>query len=82
MSVEGRLILSELSHVGLFVDGGYIFRPQLRGEEGAAGEDLLLGYGLTFQVDTPAGVARFSVGLAEGAPVDDATISVGLVGAF
>ena len=81
-TLEGRLLLSEISHAGLFLDGGYVFRPQLPGFDEPSRDDLLLGYGLSFQVDTPAGVARFSVGLARGAPVEEATISVGLVGSF
>ena len=81
-TLEGRLLLSEVSHAGLFLDAGYVFRPQVTGIDEPSREDLLLGYGLSFQVDTPAGVARFSVGLARGAPVEDATISVGLVGSF
>lgn len=79
-SIEGRVLLSEFSHTGLFLDAGYVYRPE-RSSEGAT-ESRLLGYGALFQVDTPAGIARFSVGLAEGAAVEDATISVGLVGSF
>lgn len=81
-SIEGRVLLSERSHGGLFLDGGYFFRPTLSGESNTGDERVLLGYGVALQIDTPAGVARISVGLASGASPEEATVSVGLVGSF
>ncbi len=81
-SLEGRVLLSEQSHGALFFDGGYFYRPSLSGEIDGGDERGLLGYGVALQIDTPAGVARVSVGLASGSNPEDATLSVGLAGSF
>ena len=81
-SVEARAILSERSHAGLFLDAGYTVSPILAGAIESAPSQVLLGYGVSMQVDTPAGIARVSVGLAEGSSPEEATVSVGLVGSF
>lgn len=79
---EGRILLSTVSHVSLFFDGGYYFREADPRRSLDAAEDGIYGYGIGLQVDTPVGIARFSFALGRGDNVDEGKVSVGLVGEF
>ncbi len=57
-------------YVGLFAEGGYIGRPQMRG---------LFGYGITGQFATAAGAVQLSLGLLPGEPLRHARVWLGLL---
>ena len=80
-NLETRVVLSRESYTGLFVDGGVVNIPD-GGDATGESSTILFGYGVTLQLSTPAGVARFSVGLARGEAPENATVSVGIGGQF
>ena len=57
-------------YVGLFAEGGYIGRPQVRG---------LFGYGITGQFPTAAGALQMSLGMLPGEPLRHARVWLGLL---
>lgn len=79
-TIEGRFLLDNSSYVGLFVDAGYFDRRNVIDDAPVA--DRIFGFGVASQIETPAGLARIAVGLAEGRPVDEAIISIGLGARF
>ena len=57
-------------YVGLFAEGGYIGRPQIRG---------LFGYGIAGRFATAAGALQMSLGLLPGEPLRRARVWLGLL---
>lgn len=80
--VEGRLILSDRSYVGPFFDLGYYVTPADTLHDLLRSDDVLFGYGVTMQIDTPLGLSQLSVGLGKGDPIEQAKVSIGLAGEF
>ncbi|MCE7932961.1 MAG: hypothetical protein DYG96_00030 [Chlorobi bacterium CHB2] len=79
--VELRLLLSELSYVGAFVDGGWYQRPATR-TGGVAASDWLAGYGVAGQIETPLGLARIGFALSRDDTPETGKVFVGLVNQF
>ena len=80
--IEGRVLLSPVSFASVFLDGGYYARPADSRLGIPATDDIIYGYGVGLQVDTPVGVARFSFALGREDTFEEGKVSVGLVGDF
>lgn len=79
--MEFRLLLSELSYVALFLDGGWYQRPATR-TGGLAASDWLAGYGVAGQIETPLGLARIGFALSRDDTPETGKVFVGLVNQF
>ncbi len=80
--LEGRLLLSPLSFVSLFFDGGYYSRPDDERLGTVAIDDVIYGYGVGLQIDTPVGITRFAFALGKGDSFEDGKVLVGILGDF
>ena len=80
--LEGRLLLSPVSFTSLFIDGGYYSRPDDSRLGIIETEDVIYGYGVGLQIDTPIGIARFAFALGKEDAFEDGKVSVGIVGDF
>ncbi len=81
-TVEGRILLSRLSHAALFFDGGYYNRAPDRIRDLPEIEEWIYGYGVGLQIDTPLGLATFSFALGKGDTFETGKVFVGLVNQF
>lgn len=79
--VEFRLLLSNLSYVSLFVDGGWYERPATR-TGSLATSNWLVGYGVAGQIETPLGLARIGFALSRDDTPETGKVFVGLVNQF
>ncbi|MEP7235236.1 MAG: POTRA domain-containing protein [Ignavibacteriota bacterium] len=80
LQAEERLMTGSNSFIGLFLDYGYLQRPQTAAFE----EQTLypLGYGVSFQFDTQLGLLLASVALSKGETFDRAKLHFGVVKDF
>ncbi len=82
-TLEPRLLLSATSFVGAFFDLGYYLRPEDRLRGIARFDDVIYGYGVAGQFDSPLGVVSLSVALSKDDPsLETAKVFVGLVNQF
>jgi outer membrane protein assembly factor BamA len=76
--VEYRLLLSEESFVGIFFDGGNVASPEFLKRFSGDYPQILLGYGMNGQIETPLGLILLTIGLGRGDSFQQAKVSVGL----
>ncbi len=80
LHADERLMTGHSSYLGIFVDYGYLQRPQTAT---FIGETLYpLGYGVSFQFDTQVGLLSASIGLAKGETIDRAKLHFGIIKDF
>jgi outer membrane protein insertion porin family len=81
-SLELRAILASTTYVGLFVDGGYYYRPPstIRGIEPS--EEWIAGYGVAGQFESPLGLIRLSFSLGRDDTFETGKVFVGLANQF
>ncbi|HYF03964.1 MAG TPA: BamA/TamA family outer membrane protein [Patescibacteria group bacterium] len=75
---EYRLLLTERSFVGVFFDAGNLASPNFLKRFSIDYPDLLYGYGLNGQIETPLGLLLLTIALGRGDSFQQAKVSVGL----
>lgn len=80
LHADERLMTGHTSFLGIFVDYGYLQRPQTAT---FTGETIYpLGYGISFQFDTQLGLLSASIGLAKGEAIDRTKLHFGIIKDF
>jgi outer membrane protein assembly factor BamA len=80
LHADERLMTGHTSYLGIFIDYGYLQRPQTAT---FAGETIYpLGYGISFQFDTQLGLLSASIGLAKSETIDRAKLHFGIIKDF
>jgi outer membrane protein insertion porin family len=81
-TIETRFILARTSYVAAFFDGGYYLRPADPLRNVLADEQLIYGYGVAAQIETPLGLVRLSFSLGKDDTFETGKVYVGLVNQF
>ena len=80
LHADERLMTGHSSYLGIFIDYGYLQRPQTA--TFAEQTFYPLGYGISFQFDTQLGLLSASIGLAKGETIDRAKLHFGIIKDF
>jgi hypothetical protein len=70
-------MLSDLSYIGIFADGA-----SLASKGNSLQRSHPIGYGISLQFETAAGILSASVAAASGDPIDQAKLHFGIASAF
>jgi outer membrane protein insertion porin family len=81
-TIEARFILARTSFVAAFFDGGYYMRPADPLRNVLEEEQLIYGYGVGAQIETPLGLVRLSFSLGKDDTFETGKVYIGLVNQF
>jgi outer membrane protein insertion porin family len=80
-NLELRFMMSQLSFLDFFVDGGYLVKDSTV-SSAAESPQYPLSYGIGAQLESPLGILAISIGLPSNQPLSQAIFAFGLVKQF